>query len=325
MENYKASPPFGYKVENNKYVIFDEANIVKLIFEKYANYEMNILEITKYVNNLGIKTKRGNKFENRSIKYILNNIAYLGMLKWCPNGKINYKNTNYQKDNIIIKKGLHEPLVSEETFNKVQERLTSNIIELKPIAKDNNTWHWSKGLIRCKQCNNTYVKCGKGLRCNGYAKGKCNNHTVLHTNDIESTIIECLKHDFNNSKIKLKTKPITTNNNSEHFILNKRLEKLLNSLERIKKAYQEGIDTLEEYKENKKNVENNINKIKKDISLLKNDDKPQNTLRDEIKYTYEILESKTEKMETKHLAIHGLINIIMYNNNNNELEIYYND
>ncbi|MBO5004207.1 MAG: recombinase family protein, partial [Clostridia bacterium] len=86
---YQASPPFGYKMKDGKLeIVEDEANIVKVIFEKFTSKELNILQITKYINNLGYKTHRGNSFENRTIEYILTNPVYIGYSRWTPTGKI---------------------------------------------------------------------------------------------------------------------------------------------------------------------------------------------------------------------------------------------
>ena len=81
----QTNPSFGYNVEDNKLVInSEEAEIVKLIFEQYAIDNLPMMEIARNINKLGIKTKRGNKFENRTIYYILNNPVYIGKLRYTP-------------------------------------------------------------------------------------------------------------------------------------------------------------------------------------------------------------------------------------------------
>ena len=71
---YQSTPPFGYTMENKKLVIVpEEAEIVRFIFEKFASKEMGMRTLAVYINDLGIKSKRGNGFENRTVDYILNN------------------------------------------------------------------------------------------------------------------------------------------------------------------------------------------------------------------------------------------------------------
>ena len=108
---YQATPPFGYKMENKQLQIVDEeAKAVKLIFDKYISGEMNFLQISRYISNLGYRTHRGNLFENRTIEYILNNPVYCGMSRWTPTGKIK---RNYNNPDSIIKDSEHEPIISK--------------------------------------------------------------------------------------------------------------------------------------------------------------------------------------------------------------------
>ena len=155
---FQASPPFGYKMENKKLVIVDdEAQIIKMIFDKFLNENCSFLGLAKTVNNLGYKTHRGNPFENRTIEYILNNPVYCGMARWTPTGKIR---RNYSSEDSIIKVSEHEPIISEEDFNKCKEKLA----RLKEInrryykgARPENL-HWLNGLVRCKECGKTLVR-----------------------------------------------------------------------------------------------------------------------------------------------------------------------
>ncbi len=63
--------PFGYKIVDKKLEILDEqASAVRMIFNDFINGE-GYLHIAKKVNELGFRTRFGNKFENRNIEYIL--------------------------------------------------------------------------------------------------------------------------------------------------------------------------------------------------------------------------------------------------------------
>src|SRR5699024_733845 len=58
---------FGYRVEKNMLVpVPEEAALVRSIFVRFIAGE-GLFPIAKWLNEMGVKTHRGNKFENRTI------------------------------------------------------------------------------------------------------------------------------------------------------------------------------------------------------------------------------------------------------------------
>ena len=105
-------PPFGYTIENNIFkIIPEEAEIIKEIYNKFLNGD-GWYSIAKWVNSMGVKTHRNGMFENRTIKYILQNPAYCGMIRWTPGGRLREENTT---DRSIVVKGKHEPIIDMDT------------------------------------------------------------------------------------------------------------------------------------------------------------------------------------------------------------------
>lgn len=72
--------PLGYDVTNDKrYAINkEEAQAVKIIFDMYVN-GYSYSNIIDKLNDLGYKTKRGNKFGKNSLHGILSNEKYTGV------------------------------------------------------------------------------------------------------------------------------------------------------------------------------------------------------------------------------------------------------
>lgn len=72
----------GYKIDKDtkKYVV-DEATapVVKRIFEMYAG-GAKVADIGRYMNSHGIKTSRGNDFNKNSLRKMLTNRRYIGLL-----------------------------------------------------------------------------------------------------------------------------------------------------------------------------------------------------------------------------------------------------
>jgi len=259
--------------------------------------------------------------------YILNNPVYIGKLRYTPRKR---KGCNFDDPNTIIVDGKHEAVISLELWKRTQIEMTKN----KKWRKSNQTMqlnpkYWISGLIRCKQCNCTMVSYNnKGLRCNGYQKGKCFNKTILDLMQLKQLIIQELKESFSNERIEnIIIKNNKTNTSIyETSILKDTLKSMSKKKKRIKEAYINGIDTLSEYRHNKfilekeeKELEERISKIGQNSLDIKSKEIYENG-----KKVYELLvDPNIEELE-KYKIAHRLFEKIVFNNEMNELEIYYN-
>lgn len=139
----------------------EEAKLVRKIFDLYLK-EKSLLNVaialnqqrhkTKSYKTLAGREKMGGAFKNTRVQYILRNSTYLG--------KIHYQGTLYD--------GLHEPIVDEETFRKVQDLLVQNRIH-RLVKKNAKCTGLLSQILKCKPCNarmfHTYgVKNGKKYR-----------------------------------------------------------------------------------------------------------------------------------------------------------------
>lgn len=323
----QTNPSFGYNVSNNKLIINEsESKIVKMIFEQYAIDNLSMMQIAKNVNALNIKTKRGRRFENRTIYYMLNNPVYISKLRYTPGRRNSY---DFDDPNTILVDGQHESIISLDLWNSVQMKLTKNAKWKKPKQHiDLNPKHWTKGLVRCKDCGSTMVTCGKNkLRCNGYNKGKCSNSTTLLITEVYDLIINNIKQVMKDGKIEhIVANKKEKKENNQYLILQHQLEQLSDKEIRIKEAYREGIDTIDEYKENKNIILREKNRLLKEIETVEKP-KTENKKKEIIengKKIYEILIDKKISLKEKNEVAHILINKVEYDPNSNTLELYYN-
>lgn len=323
----QTNPSFGYNVADNKLIINEvESKVVKMIFEQYAVDNLSMMQIAKNVNILNIKTKRGRHFENRTIYYILNNPVYIGKLRYTPGRRNSY---DFDDPNTILVDGKHEPIISLDLWNSVQMKLTKNSKWKKPKQHiDLNPKHWTKGLVRCKECGCTMVTCGKTkLRCNGYNKGKCSNYTTLLITDVYDLIISNIKQVMKNGKIEhIVPNKKEKKEKNQYLILQHQLEQLSEKEIRIKEAYREGIDTIEEYKENKNIILREKNRLLKELETMEKP-KTENKKKEIIengKRIYEVLTDEKISLKEKNEVAHILINKVEYDPHSNTLELYYN-
>lgn len=319
---YQSSPPFGYRMENKILTIVDEeAEAVKMVFNSFLDGQ-GLLQIAKKLNDLGYRTHRGNKFENRTIEYMLNNPVYIGMARWTPTGRIR---RNYNSTDTLIVKSNHEAIIDEETYKLVQEKLKERKEINRKYYKGTNpqNLHWLNGLVRCKYCGSTFVRNQKEYyNCNGYVKGKCAISQNIRISLIEEAILKQIKSDFSKSA-RLINHCKTVSNIDVNIILSQ-LEKIPEKEKRAKEAYLNGIDSLEEYKENKKNIENQKKILEKNLQQYKQPVKNINKeLKEQLKTVYEMLIDDKVPMQQKYEISHLIIDSIIFEKSTGTLLLTY--
>lgn len=170
---------FGYEVskEDNNMLVVDPvaSEIVKEIYNLYLK-GLGLTKIAKYLNSKNIpspslyKYRKGiklNVISNRpresikwninAIKTILTNELYLGHLIQGKRTTISYKNhkiINKPKDKWIRRENMHEAIIDEETFKKVQIAMKERT---KPMKK-NGIVHNFSGKVFCKECGHCMRK-----------------------------------------------------------------------------------------------------------------------------------------------------------------------
>jgi site-specific DNA recombinase len=144
---YPGRAPIGYvnrqdPASNNKYrwieTDADRAPLVTWAFEAYATEEYSIRQLAESLGEQGLKTRPtpsrpGAALDYKAVYKLLHNRFYLGVFKWQG----------------IEHPGNHEPLVSPETFARVQA-----VIASRRSAGDRpqKYRHYLKGTIFCARC-----------------------------------------------------------------------------------------------------------------------------------------------------------------------------
>lgn len=259
-------PAFGYKVENNEFVIIpEEAEVIRKVFNDYLNGK-GFLAIAKSLNAMGVKTHRGNKIENRTVEYWLNNPVYIGKTRWNPDGKLS---RNYTADTAIISDGTHTPIIDMETWEKVQEKMKEQKAKFRkyynPDRKDLS--HWLSGIVRCEKCGAVLSNQGGFFGCSNRSRGTCKGVGYIKADKLDGIIFNTLS-DIILPNVALEfaetESDVQSNSNDDKIILTQ-IQRLEIRLERIRLAYEDGVDTLEEYKANKKSILSEIDDLQKTL------------------------------------------------------------
>lgn len=142
-------PSDNRKRKISKLVINEkEAQTVRRIFELYTGGH-GYKAIANKVNKEGHRSKKGNSFSINAIRTILTNPIYVGFIRYNVRQDWSEKRRNNINPNPVIEKGQHEPIISEETWEKSQAILKSR-------SKTPNRVHSGEypltGVMKCPAC-----------------------------------------------------------------------------------------------------------------------------------------------------------------------------
>lgn len=253
-------PSFGYVVENSSYVPHpEEASVIRRIFDSYLAGN-GLRTIARSLGAEGIRTKRGNLPDNRFIEYILRNPVYIGKIRWSKDGRAASKR-DYYNDNIMIVDGKHPPLIDAETWDAVQAKLDAQKKAYgKYQRREQSVDFMLKGLVRCSSCGATLCQSakGSGLQCHNFARGICHTSHYISLTKINQAVIDGIETAIGNMSFNVKpqSKPASAAPDIDKQIANEKKK-----LERVKLAYENGIDTLDEYIANKTKIQSQIKKL----------------------------------------------------------------
>ena len=156
--------PFGYDLDSKNSTLVvneEEAEIVRIIYDKFVHTDMGADAICNYLNQRGYTKKkvRGhelNYFARGLIMKILDNPVYTGKIAYGKNVTEKVKGTRdeYRRvktDDYLLADGRHEAIVDEETWEAAREkRKRTGVRFVKTHSLEHE--HILTGLIRCPLC-----------------------------------------------------------------------------------------------------------------------------------------------------------------------------
>jgi len=196
--NNGGTPPYGYRTEHialgaqkTKAVWVlgprEEIDVVRWIFNQYANEGNGYKKIASKLNEDGIPAQKGGKWSASTIRAIIFNESYIGRKVW---NKQDYQTKGKKwrdRSEWIITENAHPSIITVELFNKCQEnarkRDSGGGESHKPFQSRVASPFWLRGIMVCDKCGSRMVgnsnsarKKGGGQKyytCGGYLrKGK---------------------------------------------------------------------------------------------------------------------------------------------------------
>jgi site-specific DNA recombinase len=104
-------PPYGYRIgaDGTFSPVEQEANVVAAMYDRYLSHDGGVRSIANWLNDSGVRTRRGQRWSMVTVRDILRNSAYIG---------------TYKRFGLRIP-GTYQPIVAHGVFRQVQERMQS--------------------------------------------------------------------------------------------------------------------------------------------------------------------------------------------------------
>ena len=319
-------PAFGYYIKGKQYYpALDTAPIVKMIYDDFLS-GMGYRDIAIKLNNMGIVSSRGNRFENRTVEYILRNPVYIGKIRWNPT---EMTRRNYDHPDIMTVDGSHEQIVDTDTWHKTQEIIAKKkLMYAKHSRERQHCATMLHGLVKCSNCGSTLVQAAVGsYQCHLYAKGKCNISHSITISRLEDMVFSKIEADFISNDFQLIRKSPTLQSGAESNVIDIQLLREEQKLIRVREAYENGIDTLDEYKVNKSRITDRIKELSQQRPKAKqvSPQEAKKSFMHRHKGTIKTIQDDNVTPEEKNKLLRTFIDHIVFDRTHKTVQVFYYD
>lgn len=338
---------YGYIKDKGRLVIDEEqAEMIKIIFDRYANTTDGLSKVSRYLYSIGYKSRTGKRIDTTILTRIIENPKYKGYYCGHKSKVLDYRTKQKKRLNEsdwIIYKDYNNvpPIVSEELWErantKLRERQDSftNRAVNKKVFQNRYTY---SGKIYCSCHNLTYHRSSAGKRknnpvweCQVYRKESlkgCSNPRVF-----EFELDEVFKDMFNKlfkrkntifDEILSECKNYLETNNSELDIKNleSKILVLNNKKDKLLELVMEEYLSKEDYKRQVNILNEEINTYQEKIDELKNNKKNKNYIENKINEIKSSLEKCLEDNECYSDVFNELIDrIIVHKQNDKQIKL----
>ena len=276
----------------------EEAEIVRMIFDLYVNGEkqddgthkrLGVSLIVRRLNKMQIPAKKGGIWVTASVRDILINPVYIGMLRWNwrpsrkkkIDGKLVTERARSKIEDCIVAKGRHTGIIDIDVFNTAQKFITQN--PPRPVGERYVVKNPLSGLIICGMCNRRMVR--RPYKDKNYpatlmcAVPDCKNVSV-HLHYVETAILEWLGDWLRNYKLewKLDEEPQRKKAVSQLDVQRRVIDKLGKEIETLKKQLgntydllEQGVYTIEKFREREHDLNVRIAQAEKNLDAAMSD------------------------------------------------------
>ena len=128
----------------------EKAPVVVEMFERYATGAYSDQQIAEWLNAQGFRTNRDHPFGKDTVRDMLCNTYYVGVIRY-RGMTVRPKGVSYRSTPPQVSEGQHEPIISEELWQRSQAVRASRRATVKTIKKTVRV-NLLQGLVVCTNC-----------------------------------------------------------------------------------------------------------------------------------------------------------------------------
>ncbi|PEO37272.1 recombinase family protein [Bacillus wiedmannii] len=300
--------PYGYRDQDKKYVINEpEAEVVREMYDMYSK-GIGYIGIAKYLNERGIPSKTGGKWQMSSVQRIIRNPIYKGdyILNQYTTVKIGgrKKQIRNPEEKWTIFNKHHPAIVSDEKWllvnqpNKEKKRRTA-------------LWNEFRGIVFCAHCGSAmrvvysakkkkdgtkeewrYLKCSRYKR---YGKGECVSHKPIQYKHFREFVLEELEREQNELKTEFESQGQNIHKGKIDNI-KKNLKRLEERKKKLVDLYMDNLITKNEFSVRRADMERSIKE--QELQLMSTEDiKLANEIHKEFQEAFALLKKEEDLYE----------------------------
>ena len=313
---------YGYVKDKGKLVIDEEqAEMIKIIFDRYANTTDGLSKVSRYLFDLDYKSKTGKRIDTTILTRIIENPKYKGYYCGHKSKVLDYRTKQKKRLNEpdwVIYKDYDNvpPIVSEELWERAniklkqrQDSFTNRAIN-KAVFQNRYTY---SGKIYCGCHNLTYHRSSAGKRknnpvweCQVYRKESlkgCSNPRVFELEldmifkDMFNKLFKKRNNIFDEILNECKNYLKTNNNEIEIKNLKSKILLLNNKKDKLLELVMEEYLSKEDYKKQVDLINEDLNIYQNKIDELQSNKKDKNYIENKINEIKSFLEHSLEDNE----------------------------
>ena len=186
-------------------IVEDEARIVRMVFDWYANDGIGATKICQNLNAMGIKAAKGGPWKKSTIVHMLKNEHYIGKIVLKKHIDVNTVEDSQITTHCVfnpdyeVVDGKHPAIIDEDTFNRANNKI-SRYISVKPNATLQNPFasilkcECGRVMIRRKNRNTFRYLCDEQMFCGNASIGE---------KELVDAIISKLKQELSELSVKV--------------------------------------------------------------------------------------------------------------------------
>lgn len=188
-----ARMPVGYKWNDEKKFPEpdpDEVKIVRLIFDMYEECKSS-LQISRYLNNNGVKSKRGGQWTSKLVHDIIRNPFYIGTYRY--NLRASGRGPLKSEDEWIIRENNHEGIIEKAQFERCNSIMDTNGVNRDTSELRGTKYvHTFSGHMICARCGASMIASKDRARANSWRPSmyRCSSRSRMMNCDNSKNVNE---------------------------------------------------------------------------------------------------------------------------------------